>query len=148
MKRKAIIVSLVSIIAMLGLFSGCSRHRWHSGDPSARIMEHMDEHVEDYNLTEEQKKQYQKIRANVETDIAKQIAQHKEFKAILIEKINVDNPDISEVNRLLKEELNEMPQKISAHLDYMEEFYNILNPEQQKMVLDEIRSKSKRWNRK
>ena len=147
MKRKAFMVSLVSIIAMLGLISGCSRHRWHDGDRSARILEHMDEHVEDLKLTEEQQKQYQKIRANVEADIAKQMSQHKEFKAVLIEKINVDNPDISEINSLIKAELNEMPQKVSVHLDYMEEFYNILNAEQQKMVLDEIRSKSKRWNR-
>ena len=147
MKHKKLLVTLVSIIAMLGLFSGCSRHRWHNDNHAERMMEHMDDYVEDLNLTEEQQKQYQKIRTNVEVDIAKQVAQHKEFKVVMVTKINEDNPDISEIKALLKEELNEMPQKVSVYLDYMEELYNILDAEQKKEVLEEIRSKSKRWNR-
>jgi len=147
MKRKRIIISLVAIIAMLGLFSGCSRHRWHGGDHSARILEHMDEHVEDLNLTEDQQKKYQEIRSNVEAQIAKQMVQHKEFKVVMVNKINEDNPDISEINTLLKEEMNDMPEKISVYLDYFEEFYNILNQEQKDQILEDVRSKMKRWNR-
>lgn len=146
MIRNRYLILTVAIITLIALFSGCSRHRWHE-NRSERFLEHMDEHVEDLKLTEDQQKQYEKIRVNMEAEIAKQFAQHKEFKVILMDKLNEDNPDISAINTMLKDELKGFPPKIAVYLDYFEEFYNTLNAEQQKMVLEEIRSKANRWKR-
>ncbi len=144
MKTKSIIISLVAFVVAIALASGCSHRRFGHEGFAENMLEHIDDHVDDLDLNEEQEKKYQEIRVNMEAALSKQGASHKEFMVVLHEKINRENPDISTINGLLKERLNEMPKGLAVYLDYFEEFYNTLNEEQKAELLADFRKKMNR----
>ncbi|MCP4750308.1 MAG: hypothetical protein GY866_05415 [Proteobacteria bacterium] len=137
-----LITMLVMVLGLLSL-NACSRHRIGHGNPE-RLLEHIDDHVEDLDLNDEQNVKYQEIRAKAEVKLTNQHLSRKKFMLKLKDRINQKNPDISALNGQLKEKLKAMPPALSAYLDYFEEFYNILNDEQKAEVLEEFRDKINR----
>ncbi len=131
-------------VVLIALASGCSHRRFHHGNLSERMLERIDDHLDDLDLNEEQQKKYQTIRVNMEADMAKQGATHKEFMVKLHEKVNQENPDIAEINGLFKERLNDMPKHLAVYLDYFEEIYTMLDDEQRAEVLEDFRTKVNR----
>ncbi len=144
------IAYLTAIIALLAAFaSGCHRRPWGSDNLSERVLDHLDEHVEDINLTEPQNTKYQELRSRLEVDLNKTQATHKAFKLKLKEMINQDDADVKQITAEMRFKLNEMPDKLTVYLDYVDEMWDILDEQQQGTVMTEVRDKmdKKRWHR-
>ncbi len=140
-KRKSILI-LIALSVFFLVFSGCMHRPFGGDDFPAGALEHIDDHVEDLNLTDAQNAEYLKIRAKIEAELIKNKASHDEFKTTVKNKINEENPDLKEVTALLRTKLNKMPQGISKYLDFMDEFYDILDDQQKAEILEEIRDKA------
>ncbi|MBU3914267.1 hypothetical protein KKA14_01920, partial [bacterium] len=113
------------------------RHRRHSG----RILAHIDDEVEDLNLNEEQKTKYQLLILRLEAEMAKQKAEWAVFKVKMHQEAVQNKLEIKPLTGMLREKLNEMPQSISVYLDFVDEFFEILNNEQKAVVFEELKDK-------
>ncbi len=144
--RKKIIIasSIISIILLLAcFFAACGEKRFcHRGkNISERILTRMDDKAEDLNLTKDQQEKYDVIRGKMKESFLS----HKDTKNDLVtglkDEIAKDNPDAGTIGNLIKEHLNEMPDFLSENIDLLVEFYNTLDRDQKKIVLDRIRKK-------
>jgi len=141
-RKSVYFIAIVSILFLL--LSGCTHRRWNAERFSGHVLEHMDDQVDDLNLNEEQTAQYQQIRAKMEADLSSIHLNHSEAMLAQHEKINQENPDITSLTGVFRERLKTAPNEFGTFLDRFEEFYNILNEEQQAEVLEEFRQKINR----
>ncbi len=138
--RRTLYVLLV--LALTAVFvSGCHPRRFADDFPQS-MLEHIDEHVEDLQLTAEQDGQYQNIRTRLEADLIKQKAKHEAFRNSMKGIIAEENNGVKEITARLRTEANDLPEMASLYLDYIDEFYDILDDQQKALIMDEIRSRS------
>ncbi len=112
-------------------------HRRHSG----RILEHIDDKVDDLDLGEEQTEKYHFLRLRLEAEMAKQRADWMVFKIEMYKEAHQNQQEIKPMTRMLQEKLNQMPSSISIYLDFVDEFFEILNNEQKAEVFEELKDK-------
>jgi len=107
-----------------------------------RMLEHIDDYVEDLKLTENQNVKYQDIRSRLEADLIKQKESHKTFKAEAITVIDNQESDVKEITSMLRTKSGDFPPMIDLYLDYIDEFFDILDEQQKAQVMEKIRDKS------
>ncbi|MBT4090769.1 MAG: hypothetical protein HN580_14045 [Deltaproteobacteria bacterium] len=146
MKAKRVGIYLALVVAILAIVSGCHRRFGHDNGPE-RVMEHIDDHVEDLNLSVKQNTLYQELRIRLVKDLEKMKAEHIVFRDQFKAKANDENADLSEVTGLIREKSKEIPTSVALYLDYVEEFYAILDQTQQNELKADFRKKMNRhWD--
>ena len=105
------------------------------------MLSHMDDKMEELNLSEEQKEKYAQLKASFKADFEEMRTGRYEFMNDMRTVIDQKNPDMQRVAGLVKERLNRMPDRIGTHLDQLVDFYNILDEEQKARVLDRMRER-------
>ena len=141
---------ILAIFGTIAVFlAGCHGPRHGDKYFPSRLLEHVDDHVEDLNLTEEQNGKYLDIRARLEADLIKQRDAHKEFRTELIEVIDNQENGVKEITTKVRTKTGDIPSMVNLYLDYVDEFYEILDEQQQAIVMEEIRDKaeSRRFRR-
>ena len=146
-RRTLLVLAIFGTIA--AFLTGCHGHRHGDKYFPSRMLEHIDDHVEDLNLTEEQNEKYLDIRARLEADLIKQREAHKAFKVELIETIDNQENGVKEITTKFRTKTGDIPGMLNLYLDYVDEFYEILDEQQQAIVMEEIRDKadSRRFRR-
>jgi hypothetical protein len=143
MKTRRIIYSLM-VLALVAIFaSGCHPRRFSDDFPQS-MLEHIDDYVEDLQLTADQEDQYQNIRARLEADLIKQKAVHKNFKTSMQATINQESNGVKEITAQLRTKVKDLPDIATLYLDYIDEFYDILDDQQKTMIMDEVRTNANR----
>jgi hypothetical protein len=166
MKSKHTWITVGAVLVALGLLAGCGPHglcdkvfsdrdarqrggfhkrwgphRFAGKDISEHIMKRFDERVEKLDLSEAQQKTYKEIRAKVETSLRVTKEEHRKLFEELRGEINRENPNMNVAASLVKDRFKDMPDHLAQIVDYLMEFYNVLDENQQAQVLDEMRDK-------
>ena len=141
MKSRRFLLAL-SVFALIAVVvSGCHPHRFGGNFPKG-LLEHIDSRVEDLQLTAEQEDQYLALRARLEADLLQQKTTHEQFRQSMKEFIDQEPADLKEVTARLRTKANEVPDIADRYLDYIDEFYDILDDHQKAMVMQEIRDRA------
>jgi len=106
-----------------------------------RILNRMDNKMEELNLSEVQKTKYVQLKASFKADFEEMRSGRYEFMNDMRAVIDQKNPDMQKLAGLIKDRLNRMPDRIGPHLDQLVNFYNILNEEQKARVLERMRER-------
>jgi len=106
-----------------------------------RILNRMDNKMEELNLSEVQKTKYVQLKASFKADFEEMRSGRYEFMNDMRAVIDQKNPDMQKLAGLIKDRLNRMPDRIGPHLDQLVDFYNILNEEQKTKVLERMRER-------
>ena len=146
MKAKRMAFYLVMVVAVLALVSGCHRHYGRDNFPE-RVIDHIDDHVEDLNLSAKQNTLYGEMKVRLQADLQKMKTEHENTKDQFKAKVNDDDSELSDITELIREKSKKVPASVSLYLDYLEEFYAILDQTQQAELKADFRKKMNRhWD--
>ena len=109
-----------------------------------RILNRMDNKMEELNLSEEQKEKYAQLKVSFKADFEEMRTGRYEFMNDMRAIMDQKKPDMQMLAGLVKNRLNRMPDRIGTHLDQLVDFYNILNEEQKARVLERMRERMAR----
>jgi len=113
----------------------------HGGDIADFILWKMDRHVKELNLSDDQKKAYEKSKEEIRAGIAEAIERKKDFHRIVHEEMDKENPDINALAGLMKERAQHIPDMVSKPIDLFLNFYNLLDENQKAKVIEMFRSR-------
>jgi Spy/CpxP family protein refolding chaperone len=152
-------ILFLGIVTAFGLITVCGFHGFRDMGPhpmfcgkgshpkffgkkfSEHVLSRMDSKVEDLNLSENQKKEYEKIRLEVKEKLTEAMENRKENFRQLQNEINKDKPDINAMAEAAKKQFNKMPVFMADNLDLFIKFYNILDEDQKTKVIETMRKK-------
>ena len=152
-KKMYIVLGSLALLALLivgfGLASSegppfCSRsfhQRFHGRGFHQHVLKRLDSKMALLELSEDQQAAYGQIRARIETDMKAHQSEKQSFLNELKDQLNQENPDMEAIVSQLKEKLALMPDRISGHLNYIVELYNILDEQQKAKVLEHFKEK-------
>ena len=154
-KRSLIIGGIALLVAgvlFVGLLTGCrpfpghgpGPHRFCKNDFSEHVLKKMDKKVAKLDLSEDQYEKYMEIRQRVAADLAEGMERKRQLHFEFQNEINKKEPDINIIADLFKDRLRDMPDVIGKQLDYIVEFYNILDEDQKAELIERIQKKMKR----
>ena len=106
-----------------------------------RMLSHMDDKMEELNLSGEQKEKYAQLKTSFKADFEEMRSGRSKFMNDMSAVIDQKNPDMQRVANLVKDRLTRMPDRIGTHLDQLVDFYNILDEEQKARVLEKMRER-------
>ena len=143
---RTIIYQLIagSIIISLFLVQGCRRPNLCSDHISKHVLKRMDKKVKDYSLTDIQKGEYAKIRAEVKKDLARNKKERIEIVTSLKKEFEKKTPDTLRTLTELKTNMDKKSPFISNKVEHLIKFYNILDDNQKKKFNDKMKRKLKR----
>lgn len=139
--RKPVLFLLGAVSGGL-LLSGC--YTYTSG--TERFLSRMDSFVEDLDLNAEQDTRYQGIRARVRTDLEARRAERKAVLRRLKNEFDKPDPNVPVATADLKQQIGFMSGTMDRAPEYFLEFYNLLNPLQQRKVNERIRTRLNRYH--
>jgi Spy/CpxP family protein refolding chaperone len=113
----------------------------HGEDIADFIMWKMDRHVKELNLSNDQKKAYEKSKEEIRAGIADAIERKKDFHRIVHEEMDKENPDMNALAGLMKERAQNIPDMVSKPIDLFVNFYNLLDENQKAKVIEMFRSR-------
>jgi hypothetical protein len=152
-KRSLIIGGIALLVAgvlFIGLLTGCrpfpghGPHRFCKKDFSEHVLKRMDKQVAKLDLSDDQHEKYMEIRQRVAADLTEGAKKGRQLFADFQSEMNKENPNVEVITGLLKDQLRGIPDVMAKHLDYFEEFYNILNKDQKTQVIKKFRERMKR----
>ena len=158
-------LSLLGLGLFVGNLAGCGPQRfsdgredswWNHGYRHAgfrapgfvHFENHLDEKVEELKLSDSQKEQYNALKLELKTKLKTGFEKRKQFMKEIETEINKQNADLNAVAALLKQKLNEFPAMMEGYVDLFTSFYNMLDEAQQEKVLEGIREKLERHQRR
>jgi Spy/CpxP family protein refolding chaperone len=113
----------------------------HGEDIADFILWKMDRHVKELNLSDDQKKAYEKSKEEIRAGIAEAIERKKDFHRIVHEEMDKENPDINALAGLMKERAQNIPDMISKPIDLFVNFYNLLDESQKAKLIEMFRAR-------
>jgi FtsZ-interacting cell division protein ZipA len=139
-RKTVLILGVITLVAVF--LSGCYHRGFGESDFPQRTLERIDDHVKDLQLTADQEEKYQALRARLEADLIKQKASHQTFKAELLTVIDRQDSGVKDLTAELRKKVTVIPTTANLYLDYIDEFYDILDDQQRALVMEEIRDKA------
>jgi Spy/CpxP family protein refolding chaperone len=106
-----------------------------------RILNRMDNKMEELNLSEEQKEKYAQLKASFKADFEEMRKGRYKFMNDMRAIMDQKQPDMQMVAGLIKDRLKGMPDRIGNHLDQLAAFYDILNEKQKAKFLERMRER-------
>jgi Spy/CpxP family protein refolding chaperone len=138
-------IGLAGLIVAITL-GGCERGWGSKGHTPDHIMKKIDSEVKELNLTPEQQTKYQDIRRRLEVDVRKHMDSMKQLHGDIEKNLKGERPDVNAMAAQLKKQFAEEGDPRQKLVDYFVEFYNILNPDQQKKLIDHIGKERRCFN--
>ena len=141
MKRGTTGVVIIAVGLLMLLAAGCKRPWPGDGQFADRIFSRLDEKVDTLNLTDDQKTQYEAIKAKLRTNMEEFADERQVFWAVMKTELSKEKPDMAMAADDLKQRMRDMAEFGAANVDLFTEFYNILDENQQAQVIDIIHDK-------
>jgi Spy/CpxP family protein refolding chaperone len=142
--KKTMFITLSILIAVSFLaFAGC-RHGFGPGcSGPGGISAMIDKEVKDLNLTPAQKATLDGIKTSIEKDMLA----HRESMQAMHSDVNKalakDNPDVNAIAADIKQKLSADANPGVKMVDYFTQFYNTLDANQQKKLIEKVKAWSK-----
>ncbi len=142
----------LSGLLFIGKLGGCKPPGFKPGYPCAGfrgkgladlVLTRLDKHVEELDLSQEQRKSYEEIRAKLEEHLSEGQARRQGLLNHVRAEINKDKPDVERMAAIIKDGMKEFPQHMERNLDLFVAFYRVLDEKQQKEVLERLRDRMK-----
>ncbi len=146
MKRKYFLVALAvlgGLVVTITAFSHSEApHRLvHRFGPDM-VKKHMEQRLEELNLTGDQKEQVEAMKMSIKDDVTRGMFEKSRALDEIAARLKSDNPDVAGLAGDIKKTVQEKgPQKVSRILGYGVAFYNILDEAQQAVVIEQFREK-------
>jgi Spy/CpxP family protein refolding chaperone len=119
---------------------------FHHGPPIEEITEFimwkMDRRARELNLTEPQRREFERIKDEVRSTIAEAIERRREFHRRVMEELDRETPDIVGLADTIKGRVNSIPQMVSTKIDLLVNFYDMLDNEQKARLVEMCRSRT------
>ena len=123
-------------------FHGKGFHsRFFGKDFSEHVLRRMDNRLEELDLSETQKEDYEEIRQKLKARLTDAMENRREFFIQLHDEINKDNPNIDALSGLINQHFRKMPDFMSENLSLFVAFYAILDDNQKAILLENARKK-------
>jgi Spy/CpxP family protein refolding chaperone len=142
---RTIIFGLAGLLVAITL-GGCERGCWTKGHSPDNILKKVDSEVKELGLTAEQQTKYQDIRSRLEVDVRKHMDTMKQLHTDMEKDLKGERPDVNAMAAQLKKQFAQEGDPRVKLVDYFVEFYNILNPEQQKKLIDHMGKERRCFN--
>jgi hypothetical protein len=138
-----LILSLaVIIVGTVWAFGGPAR--FCPGGFEGLVLDRLDERVEDLGLNEDQTRTYGALREQFKVNLRAGADKRRAMIVELNQALAQENPDIRALNAEVKARLEEVPGMLSANLDLLADFYDILDQEQKDKFLQKARRRLQR----
>ena len=118
--------------------------KWHSRFHDRgvdQILGRLDKGVKDLNLTDEQPGRYENLRSQLEEDLYGMGQNRRAFFIELKDEVDREEPNMAKVAGLLKQKIDLVEDRMTAHIDSWLEFYQILNEGQKAQVIGALRER-------
>jgi Spy/CpxP family protein refolding chaperone len=138
-------LGLTGLIVAITL-GGCERGWGPKGHSPDYLLKKIDSEVKELNLTSEQQTKYQDIRSRFEVDVRKHMDSMKQLHGDIEKNLKSDRADVNAMAAQLKKQFAEQGDPRQKLVDYFVEFYNILDQNQQKKLIDHIGKERKCFN--
>jgi Spy/CpxP family protein refolding chaperone len=142
---RTIVLGLAGLLVAITL-GGCERGWGPKGHSPDYILKKVDSEVKDLNLTAEQQTKYQDIRSRLEKDVRKHLDSMKQLHSDIEKDLKTERPDMNAMAAQLKKRFADEGDPRQKLVDYFVEFYNILNSDQQKKLIDHIGKERRCFN--
>ena len=124
-------------------FHGRGFHFGHPGKHSPeRVLSFLDKRIEFLDLNESQKEKYEEVRGKIKDRLTEHMEDRKAFAEQLREETDHENPDINRIADLLRDRIQSMSSSLDEGLTYFVEFYNVLDENQKKLVIERFRNRA------
>ena len=134
---------LIASAAALVLVTGC-RPNLCGTRFSERFLHRMDSKVEDFNLSPAQQKRWTQLRSRIQADLEQQRRERSEIITGLKREFQKENPDTARALTGVKDRLSTGPSFMTKHLNYLIEFYGILDDNQKRQFNEMFRGRLNR----
>jgi Spy/CpxP family protein refolding chaperone len=141
MKRFLIIgipLAIVAILVTAQLTHSFGFHRRHHGMAKDFAMYRLDKMSKELNLTPAQQAKMDTFKTDLSNIIDQRMEKKKEVREMIKAELAKPNPDISKIQPLIDQQIDELAQIGHQMVGRIGEFYNDLTPEQKKMISDHI----------
>ena len=123
-------------------FHGRGFHsKFHGKDMSEFILWRLDKKVEELDLSDDQNKKFEAIKAKIKTHFSEGMDYRKAMLDKFHAEMDKDNPDIAGLAESVKEKIKYVSGFVEENLDLFVEFYNSLDEGQKQKVIDSIRDR-------
>ena len=143
MKWKRMLIIGVALLLICGFFVSCGHvhprhHRFHSRRIENMVTLRMDNEAKRLGLTDSQKEEYEAIKERMKADFENDLDEFRKVPDDVLELLESDDPDLNDVISDLKIRMVESPDPRMKYLDYIVEFYNILDDRQKEIFLKDL----------
>ncbi|UCB46617.1 MAG: hypothetical protein JSV25_04140 [Spirochaetota bacterium] len=153
MKWKQMLMIGIALLLICGFFVSCGHvrprpHRFHAKHLENMATLRMDNEAKRLGLTESQMEEYEAIKERMKADFENDLEEFRKVPDHVLELLESDDPDLNEVISDLKIRMSEKPDPRMKYLDYIIEFYNILDDRQKEIFLKDLKTeieKRHRW---
>lgn len=114
---------------------------FNNGDITDFILWRMDKKAEDLKLSGTQKGKYDEIKENLKSHFSEGVGDHRKFVENFHAEMSKEDPDIRLLIDSLKRKVTEISGFAEVNLSLLAEFYDTLDNNQQKMIIDEIKGR-------
>jgi len=142
---KMIVLGLAGLIVAITLV-GCERGWGPKGHSPDYLLKRVDSEVKALGLTPEQQTKYQDIRSRLVVDVRKHMDSMKQMHSDIEKDLKTERPDANAMAAQLKKRFAEEGDPRMKLVDYFMEFYNILDQNQQKKLIDHIGKERRCFN--
>ncbi len=143
MKRTIFFVLSILIAVSFLAFAGCRAGFGPGWGGKGNFSAMIDKQVQDLNLTPAQKTTLDGIKANIEKDITAHRERMQAMRSEVDKELAKASPDVNAVAADIKQKLSADTNPGVKMVDYFTQFYNTLDANQQKQLIEKMKAWSK-----
>jgi len=152
MKWKRYLLVTAGILVIFGSTVSCGfvhrpHHRFHPKRITSVVFLRMDNEATRLGLTETQERQYEEMKKRIEREVESDLQDFREMPRETIALLDEEGADLGKVVSDLKTRMAEGEGVRGKYLDYLLEFYDILDERQKDLFMEDLRKELDRHNR-
>jgi hypothetical protein len=153
MKWKRMLIIVTAPLLICGFIVSCGHvhphhHRFHAKRLETMVTLRMDNEAKRLGLTESQKEEYEAIKERMKSDFENDLSEFRKVPDEVLELLESNDPNLNKIIDDLKLRMVEKPDPRMKYLDYIVEFYNILDDRQKEIFIKDLKKeieKRHRW---
>lgn len=152
MKWKRYLLMTAGLLVICGFTVSCGHvhrplHRVHGKRIPNIVFLRMDNEATRLGLTEAQQDSYEELKKRVEEEIENDIRGLSNRPDEVLKMLEMEDPDLEVIADDLKHRIETMEDPRGKYLDYLVEFYNILDERQKRLFMDDLKKELDRHDR-
>jgi hypothetical protein len=152
MKWKRYLLMMAGLLVICGFIVSCGHvhrplHRVRGKHITSIVFLRMDNEATRLGLTQTQQDRYEELKKRVEEEIENDIRGLSNRPDEVLKMLETEDPDLEVIADDLKYQIKTMEDPRGKYLDYLVEFYNILDERQKRLFMDDLKKELGRHDR-